>query len=103
MARFYEVDDSGRSSDTSMSVEVIGRKGGKEQAQIRPRKGRPKPAKKNKGGRTYTITVTRERPTEKDTQKEWQCERNGFYYTNDGRCVVPVSANANRVGRRTWR
>ena len=68
-----------------MSVEAVGRKAGPKQGETKPRKARSKPAKKKKSGRAYTITVTREGGPKRDARAEWQCERNGFYYTNDGR------------------
>jgi len=39
--------------------------------------------------RTVRIRIKR-RPPERDLASQFQCERHGLYYTNDGRCIVPA-------------
>ena len=38
--------------------------------------------------RTVRIRITR-KPPERSLSDQFQCERHGFYYTNDGRCILP--------------
>lgn len=46
-------------------------------------------SRKNKETRTVRIRVKRQ-PPQRDLAAQFQCERHGFYYTNDGRCVAPA-------------
>lgn len=39
--------------------------------------------------RTIRIRVKR-KPPQRDLASQFQCERHGFYYTNDGRCILPA-------------
>ena len=39
--------------------------------------------------RTIRIRVKR-KPPQRDMASQFQCERHGLYYTNDGRCIVPA-------------
>jgi len=39
--------------------------------------------------RTVRIRVKRKQP-ERNRADQSQCERHGFYYTNDGRCILPA-------------
>lgn len=48
--------------------------------------------KKKRETRTVRIRVKR-KPPERDLAAQFQCERHGFYYTNDGRCVAPAYGN----------
>ena len=45
--------------------------------------------KKNRETRTILIRAKRKRP-ERNRADQFQCERHGFYYTNDGRCILPA-------------
>ena len=45
--------------------------------------------KKNRETRKVRIRVKR-KPPERDLASQFQCERHGFYYTNDGRCILPA-------------
>ena len=38
--------------------------------------------------RKVRIRITR-KPPERSLSDQFQCERHGFYYTNDGRCILP--------------
>ena len=61
-----DADSSGKNSDETSSSE-----------------------KKNRETRTILIRVKR-KPPERDLASQFQCERHGFYYTNDGRCILPA-------------
>jgi len=45
--------------------------------------------KKNRETRTILVITRRKRP-ERNRADQFQCERHGFYYTNDGRCILPA-------------
>ena len=45
--------------------------------------------KKTRETRTVRIRIKRKAP-ERDLASQFQCERHGFYYTNDGRCIAPA-------------
>ena len=44
--------------------------------------------KETRETRTILVRVKRKRP-ERNRADQFQCERHGFYYTNDGRCIIP--------------
>ena len=48
-----------------------------------------KASNSKKKKRTIRIRVKR-KPPERDLASQFQCERHGLYYTNDGRCIVPA-------------
>ena len=48
-----------------------------------------KASSSKKKKRTIRIRVKR-KPPERDMASQFQCERHGLYYTNDGRCIVPA-------------
>ncbi|MEN8206297.1 MAG: hypothetical protein ABFS24_09815 [Pseudomonadota bacterium] len=45
--------------------------------------------KKARKKRTVRIRVKR-KPPEQNLANQFQCERHGFYYTDDGRCILPT-------------
>ncbi len=45
--------------------------------------------KKARETRTILIRARRKTP-ERNRADQFQCERHGFYYTNDGRCILPA-------------
>ena len=45
--------------------------------------------KESRETRTVRIRVKRKAPR-RDLASRFQCERHGFYYTNDGRCILPT-------------
>ena len=55
----------------------------------------PGSEKKTRERRRILIRVKRKSP-ERDLASRFQCERHGFYYTNDGRCVAPAYGYGNR-------
>ena len=42
--------------------------------------------------RKVRIRIKR-KPPERNLADQFQCERHGFYYTNDGRCILPSSGH----------
>jgi hypothetical protein len=48
-----------------------------------------KASSSKKKKRTIRIRVNR-KPPQRDLASQFQCERHGLYYTNDGRCIVPA-------------
>ena len=48
-----------------------------------------KASSSKKKKRTIRIRVKR-KPPQRDLASQFQCERHGLYYTNDGRCIVPA-------------
>ena len=85
MARFYIVDDTGRSQPSDPSVETIGTP---EPGQSRVVVGARQPTASPR--RERRIVVRRKPMSEPDAFEEFRCERVGLYYTSDGRCVVPA-------------
>ena len=57
-----------------------------------PEQKTEKSSNSNRKTRTVRIRVKR-KPPERDLTAQFQCERHGFYYTNDGRCVAPAYGN----------
>lgn len=41
------------------------------------------------GPRRVLVRIKRKQP-ERSLSRQFQCERHGFYYTNDGRCILPA-------------
>lgn len=97
MARFYSLDASGESQREAVSAQVLGAANVTE-----PKPAAQRSAARVKSGksrnRKITILVGRSSPV-RDTQAEWQCERAGFYYTRDGRCVAPAWKRVSRITR----
>ena len=88
MARFYVVDDSGQSvADPELPTRKVERK---ERA-VTARAHRPKTRRGQPAGRQGEMTRA-ERANEIYRVREaaWRCERHGFFYTSDGRCILPV-------------
>ena len=54
--------------------------------------------KKTRERRTILIRVKR-KPPERDLAAQFQCERHGFYYTNDGRCILPAYGHSALIPR----
>lgn len=44
------------------------------------------------------VAVRRQPPPERDASEAFRCERIGLYYTQDGRCVMPATADFQRPG-----
>ena len=88
MARFYMVDSNGRSvSDRSIPVQTT------EQYQ---RSVKPVQMKSDRRPR-HSANKAREKSDSRDLVQPrsnettaWQCERHGFFFTADGRCIRPV-------------
>ena len=88
MARFYVVDSDGRSaSDKDIVTQTVS----PDQRSSKPRR------KKSTRRPQYEASKAGNRSDNADSNtprwnaaKAWQCERHGFFFTADGRCVQPV-------------
>lgn len=88
MARFYIVDSEGRSvPDANVPSEE--KQQDKQSLQV--------PSDNSKVLQRDLSRKGRERPDDRDptsaqlsASKAWQCERHGFFFTADGRCIRPI-------------
>lgn len=88
MAVFYAIDSEGRSTRETPSVAVIlSPKTNAERSVMtdRPRLKRKAYQKK----RSHTVVSIRVPRAVYDSSEAFRCEQYGFYYTTDGRCVLP--------------
>ena len=56
----------------------------------------PHSNKENRQKRTIRIRVRR-KPPQQNLADQFQCERHGLYYTNDGRCIVPAYSHPPQI------
>ena len=88
MARFYIVDSEGRSaSDKDIVAQTVptehrSSEPRRKKSIRRPRHGAGKA--RNRSGHRDTNVLRA------NAAKAWQCERHGFFFTADGRCIWPV-------------
>lgn len=111
MVRFYGVGPAGMSApedplatgfalDSSASFDPAAREGG---AAARPEEAAE--AGRTRHGNTAPLTIRREYPGRRYWDsfdrdfEEYRCERHGFFYTADGRCVVPAGRHTTRMFR----
>ncbi len=88
MAVFYAIDSEGRSVRQTPSVLAISSPNAIASRAVmrdRPRLRR-KAHQKRRPRRVVSIRVPR---TIYDSSEAFRCEQHGFYYTTDGRCVLP--------------
>lgn len=88
MAVFYAIDSEGRSVRETPSVLAISGPNANASRSVitdRPRL-KQKAYQQTRSHRVISIRVPR---TTYDSSEAFRCERHGFYYTSDGRCVVP--------------
>ena len=88
MAVFYAIDSEGRSVLEAPSVLAISSPNANASRSVmrdRPRLKR-KAHHKRRSRRVVTIRVP---GTVYDAREAFRCEQHGFYYTTDGRCVLP--------------
>ena len=105
MARFYVINNEGRSvpdEDTPTQ---------KEQQNQQPLE---LPLKKSNGRQRDLPRKGREHadnrlpmPDNRDMSKAWKCEQHGFFFTTDGRCILPIinvtKSSSGALGRRPIR
>jgi len=102
MAGFYNVNPDGESTAedplesgfaTSAGSNFDPERSPEEEADANSSGGNAEKAssseKKKRETRTVRIRVKR-KPPQRDLAAQFQCERHGFYYTNDGRCILPA-------------
>lgn len=95
-AAFYIVDESGRSRrETAPTVAVIGDPDSLAFDSPYRVRARTQPAPRSDRGRTDKIAAAGHERVD-DPFEEHRCERLGFYYTKDGRCVAPAWGNLRR-------
>ena len=88
MARFYVVDSDGRSAadkdivTQAVSPDQRSSEPRRKKSTRRPRHGASKARKRSDTSDSITPRW--------NAAKAWQCERHGFFFTADGRCVQPV-------------
>jgi hypothetical protein len=88
MAVFYAIDSEGRSVRETLSVLAISSPNAIASRSVmtdRPRLKR-KAYQKRRSHRVVSIRVPR---SNYDSSEAFRCEQHGFYYTTDGRCVLP--------------
>jgi glucan-binding YG repeat protein len=101
MAKFYKLDGRGRSTSDSVTVPTLSNPKTEKPAPVKqPASESKQKAKPKDSSKKVNITINRDK-NKYNRQDEWQCERSGFYYTKDGRCVVP--APAKRVSKPDFR
>ena len=89
MAVFYSVADDGRSTREPVDVATISDPGARPSRAIVT--GRPKSKRKvrPKAEPLQTISVS-DRHVHRDSFAEFRCEQYGFYYTRNGKCLMPA-------------
>lgn len=88
MARFYIVDSDGRSAtDKNITTQTItqNHRSSEPLQKKLDRRERNVARKARKDSDSRDLIRLRSNAT-----KAWQCERHGFFFTADGRCVQPV-------------
>ena len=88
MARFYIVDSNGRSvSDEEFRTQIEPQR----QHSSEPRRKGSNARKRERTSKVTKQTDKREPAFVKlNESKAWRCERHGFFFTADGRCIRPV-------------
>lgn len=88
MAVFYAIDSEGRSVRETPSVLAISSPNANASRSVMTDRPRLKQEayQQTRSHRVISIRVPR---TTYDSSEAFRCERYGFYYTSDGRCVVP--------------
>lgn len=99
LAAFYTVDEKGRSIREAAIVDAIGSPNATRSARsvgLRPR-SEGQALRPESPARQVAIRIRR---ASKDPFKAYRCERFGFYYTQDGRCIVPGLRRTSSPRRR---
>ena len=88
MARFYVVDSDGRSaSDKNIPTQTQTQ----DHRSSEPRRKKSDHWNRNVASKARKNSDSRESiRLRSNGTKAWQCERHGFFFTADGRCVQPV-------------
>ena len=90
MAAFYTVDSEGRSKRESAPVVAVIA----SPKASNPRAARSQSSSKRevqrKQTKPSTVSSSDIKQANHDAFDAFRCERHGFYYTQDGRCILPV-------------
>jgi hypothetical protein len=89
MAVFYVIDSEGRSVLEAPSVPTILSSDANSSRSVveKPRSFKQKARRKPDRSKVILIRITGKR---RDADEAFRCEQHGFYYTNDGRCIMPT-------------
>lgn len=88
MAAFYAIDSEGRSVPEAPSVPSISSPNANDSQSVVKDRPRLKRGAHHKRSSRRVVSI-RVRRTIYDAREAFRCERHGFYYTTDGRCVLP--------------
>ena len=89
MAVFYVIDSEGRSVLEAPSVPtILSSNANSSRSVVGSRRSIERKARR-KRGRSTVIFIRHTRKSH-DADEAFRCEQHGFYYTNDGRCVLPI-------------
>ena len=94
MAAFYIIDVNGRSVRDNPSVPAIGNREIRTSQPVSRTQPKPKKIKTRKPGPRKIVLFQLPRAPY-DSREAFRCERHGFYYTNDGRCILPIMRGAS--------
>jgi len=100
MARFYTVEDNGRSVRDVVEVAVIADPDARPSRVIVTGRSRVKKKAEPAKDRRVSLKVSVE-SVYRDSFAEFRCERYGFYYTSNGDCVVPAWSFRSTVKKNT--
>jgi len=89
MAVFYVIDSEGRSVLEAPSVPTILSSDAISSRTVVESRRSVKQKARRKRGQSKVVLIHRTRKSH-DTDEAFRCEQHGFYYTNDGRCVMPI-------------
>ena len=89
MAVFYVIDSEGRLIAEDPSVPTILSSDASSTRSVveKPRSFKQKARRKPDRSKVILIRITGK---SRDADEAFRCEQHGFYYTNDGRCIVPT-------------
>ena len=88
MAVFYAIDSEGRLVRETPSVPVISSPNANAERPVKTDRPRLK-RKAYQKRRSHTVISIRVPRAVYDSSEVFRCEQYGFYYTTDGRCVLP--------------
>lgn len=92
LAAFYTVDEQGRSQREYPAVQTLAQPQPRKSGTAGTGKSRDKQEVEARGAPPTKIVIrVRNKPV--DTFAAHRCERFGFYYTSDGRCVLPAGGS----------
>jgi hypothetical protein len=98
MAAFYTVDSEGRSQrESAPVVAVIANPKASSSGPAERLRATSKQKVRQKNTKSSRVSATKQ--ANHDPFDAYRCERHGFYYTQDGRCILPVLGRKERPMR----